>query len=193
MEDNVSTALRMKRGKEVMKKRWLTAFALLIGITATIGALSWLPIQASAAGSEGTTYYFSTLNGDNNNSGTSQEQAWASLNMLEEKNITLQAGDKVYLERGSIFNNEFLHLREVKGTQDAPIVIDAYGDSGKAARVRIRNKSVRRSVPFWDALTGSPARSVRWNRFQRECCDNLCRYIRQYICAGLYIHGQGKR
>ena len=135
MEDNVSTALRMKRGKEVMKKRWLTAFALLIGITATIGALSWLPIQASAAGSEGTTYYFSTLNGDNNNSGTSQEQAWASLNMLEEKNITLQAGDKVYLERGSIFNNEFLHLREVKGTQDAPIVIDAYGDSGKALPV----------------------------------------------------------
>ena len=135
MEDNVSTALRMKRGKEVMKKRWLTAFALLIGITATIGALSWLPIQASAAGSEGTTYYFSTLNGDNNNSGTSQEQAWASLNMLEEKNITLQAGDKVYLERGSIFNNEFLHLREVKGTQDAPIVIDAYGDSGAALPV----------------------------------------------------------
>ncbi len=135
MEDNVSTALRMKRGKEVMKKRWLTAFALLIGITATIGALSWLPIQASAAGSEGTTYYFSTLNGDNNNSGTSQEQAWASLNMLEEKNITLQAGDKVYLERGSIFNNEFLHLREVKGTQDAPIVIDAYGDSEAALPV----------------------------------------------------------
>ena len=55
--------------------------------------------------------------------------------MLEEKNITLQAGDKVYLERGSIFNNEFLHLREVKGTQDAPIVIDAYGDSGKALPV----------------------------------------------------------
>ena len=135
MEDNVSTALRMKRGKEVMKKRWLTAFVLLIGITATIGALSWLPIQASAAGSEGTTYYFSTLNGDNNNSGTSQEQAWASLNMLEEKNITLQAGDKVYLERGSIFNNEFLHLREVKGTQDAPIVIDAYGDSEAALPV----------------------------------------------------------
>ena len=135
MEDNVSTALRMKRGKEVMKKRWLTAFALLIGITATIGALSWLPIQASAAGSEGTTYYFSTLNGDNNNSGTSQEQAWASLNMLEEKNITLQAGDKVYLERGSIFNNEFLHLRGVKGTQDAPIVIDAYGDSEAALPV----------------------------------------------------------
>ena len=135
MEDNVSTALRMKRGKEVMKKRWLTAFALLIGITATIGALSWLPMQASAADSEGTTYYFSTLHGDNNNSGTSQEQAWASLNMLEEKNITLQAGDKVYLERGSIFNNEFLHLHEVKGTQDAPIVIDAYGDSDAALPV----------------------------------------------------------
>ena len=130
MKNNGSTTLRMKRGKEAMKKRWLTVWILLIGMAATVGALSWLPIQASAAGGGGTAYYFSTLHGDNNNSGTSQEQAWASLNMLEEKNITLQAGDKVYLERGSIFNNEFLHLRQVKGTPDAPIVIDAYGDTG---------------------------------------------------------------
>ena len=130
MKNNRSTTLRMKRGKEAMKKRWLTVWILLIGMAATVGALSWLPIQASAAGGGGTAYYFSTLHGDNNHSGTSQDQAWASLNMLEEKNITLQAGDKVYLERGSIFNNEFLHLRQVKGTPDAPIVIDAYGDTG---------------------------------------------------------------
>ena len=130
MKNNGSTTLRMKRGKEAMKKRWLTVWILLIGMAATVGALSWLPIQASAAGGGGTAYYFSTLYGDNNNSGTSQDQAWASLNMLEEKNITLQAGDTVYLERGSIFNNEFLHLRQVTGTPDAPIVIDAYGDTG---------------------------------------------------------------
>ena len=135
MGNDGSTTLRMKRGKEAMKKRWLTVLTLLIGIAVTVGALSGLPGRASAAGSGGTTYYFSTLHGDNNNSGTSQEQAWASLHMLEEKNITLQAGDKVYLERGSIFNNEFLHLQGVKGTQEAPIVIDAYGDSSAALPV----------------------------------------------------------
>ena len=85
MGNDGSTTLRMKRGKEAMKKRWLTVLTLLIGIAVTVGTLSGLPGRASAAGSGGTTYYFSTLHGDNNNSGTSQEQAWASLHMLEEK------------------------------------------------------------------------------------------------------------
>ena len=75
MKNNGSTTLRMKRGKEAMKKRWLTVWILLIGMAATVGALSWLPIQASAAGGGGTAYYFSTLHGDNNHSGTSQDQA----------------------------------------------------------------------------------------------------------------------
>ena len=141
MANDVSKTLRKKWGKQAMKKRWLTVFMLLIEIVATVGALSWLPIQAGAAGG-GTTYYFSTLHGDNNNSGTSQEQAWASLHMLEEKNITLQPGDKVYLERGSIFNNEFLHLREVKGTSDAPIVIDTYGDGASLPVINTNGQGI---------------------------------------------------
>ena len=89
------------------------------------------PITAQAIGdtlpqATGNTYYVSTLDGNDRNSGKSETEALYSLAALSK--ISLQPGDRVLLERGSNFYNEFLHLREVKGTSDAPIVIDAYGD-----------------------------------------------------------------
>ena len=81
----------------------------------------------------GNTYYVSTLDGNDRNSGKSETEALYSLTALSQ--IDLQPGDRVLLERGSNFYNDFLHLHGVKGTQDAPIVIDAYGDSGKALPV----------------------------------------------------------
>ena len=41
--------------------------------------------------------------------------------------ITLQPGDRVLLERGSVFVDEYLHVKG-SGSAEAPIVIDAYGD-----------------------------------------------------------------
>ena len=81
----------------------------------------------------GNTYYVSTLDGNDRNSGKSETEALYSLTALSQ--IDLQPGDRVLLERGSNFYNDFLHLRGVKGTQEAPIVIDAYGDSEAALPV----------------------------------------------------------
>ena len=96
------------------------------------------PITAQAEGdtlpqATGNTYYVSTLDGNDRNSGKSETEALYSLTALSQMN--LQPGDRVLLERGSNFYNDFLHLRGVKGTQEAPIVIDAYGDSGAALPV----------------------------------------------------------
>ena len=57
----------------------------------------------------GTTYYVSSLNGAEGNDGTSETAPFKSLLKINE--ITLQPGDRVLLERGSVFVNEYLHVK----------------------------------------------------------------------------------
>ena len=54
----------------------------------------------------------------------SEGKAFYSLDKINE--LTLKPGDKVLLERGSVFQNGFLHLKG-DGSEEAPIVVDSYG------------------------------------------------------------------
>ena len=72
-------------------------------------------------------YFFSTLRGNDNNDGCTANTPWRSLRKIQE--ISIVPGTQILLERGSIFENEFLHLRGVSGTDKDPIVVDAYGDN----------------------------------------------------------------
>ena len=74
-----------------------------------------------------TTYFVSSLNGNDENDGLSESTAFKSLNKINE--IELAPGDKVFLLKGSVFENVFLHLKkfddvkratmnEEKGTRD---------------------------------------------------------------------------
>ena len=82
-----------------------------------------VPSTVSAAGDgdsdhgigSGTTYYVSSENGDDSNSGTSEGQAFETLDKINE--ITLKPGDRVLLEKGSVFNNQYLHIKG-SGTED---------------------------------------------------------------------------
>ena len=108
-----------------MKKKVLS---LLLSLTMLVSALpAAAPAFAADAGdtAAGTTYYVSTLDGNDNNSGMSEEQAFYSLQKINE--LTLQPGDKVLLESGSVFTNGYLHIKG-SGTAEAPIVIDKYGE-----------------------------------------------------------------
>ena len=78
-----------------------------------------------APNASGTTYYVSSSKGAEGNSGTSEGAPFKSLLKINE--ITLQPGDRVLLERGSVFVDEYLHVKG-SGSAEAPIVIDAYGD-----------------------------------------------------------------
>lgn len=81
--------------------------------------------QASAA-NVGTDYYISSIHGNNQNSGKSRDSAWETLDML--KRVNLQPGDRILLEEGSVFNG-FIHLRNVHGTAENPIIITSYGNN----------------------------------------------------------------
>ena len=110
-----------------MRRKWIPA-----GIALAAAMLfNTLAVQAQSTPQAGTTYYISSLNGDNSNSGTSQNAAWETLDKVQ--GLQLQPGDRILLERGSVFTNGYLHLYNQKGTAENPIVIDAYGDEQKAA------------------------------------------------------------
>ena len=80
----------------------------------------------------GGTYYVSSLNGSDANDGTSPDKAFYSLHKINELN--LRPGAKVYLERGSVFENQYLHI-EGSGADGRPIIIDSYGRSSDPAPV----------------------------------------------------------
>ena len=106
-----------------MKKRILAVFLAFVMVFSCIPAHAHA-VEA-APRSSGTTYYVSSLNGAEGNNGTSESTPFASLLKINE--ITLQPGDRVLLERGSVFVDEYLHVKG-SGSAEAPIIIDAYGD-----------------------------------------------------------------
>ena len=72
------------------------------------------------------TCYFSTLRGDDAHDGRTPNTPWRSLEKLRE--VTLGPGSRILLERGSVFENEAIHLTGAAGNSEAPIVLDAYGE-----------------------------------------------------------------
>lgn len=70
-------------------------------------------------------YYISSRNGSDRNPGDAPDRAFQTLEMVRE--IDLQPGDQLLLERGSVFRGQSLRLT-ARGTADAPVVVDAYGE-----------------------------------------------------------------
>ena len=70
------------------------------------------------------TYYVSSENGNDSFAGDSPQQPLRSLGKVNELNI--QPGDQVLLERGSVFDDQYLRLR-CSGTKEQPVTIGAYG------------------------------------------------------------------
>ena len=71
------------------------------------------------------TYYVSGINGDDCNNGEAPETAFGSLDRIN--NLELNPGDRVLLERGSVFENQYLHIKG-RGTRSDKIEIGAYGE-----------------------------------------------------------------
>ena len=95
-----------------MKKRVL---ALLCALITAGTSFNYLPaLEVKAADTTGKTYYISSLNGNNSRSGTSEKEAWETLDMLYD--LKLNPGDQVLLEKGSQFNDSYIHLVDVHGS-----------------------------------------------------------------------------
>lgn len=95
---------------------------IIVLLLAALVALCALPAVANA-----TTYYLDAVAGSDDNSGTTQAQAWRSLSKI--KKAGLKPGDSVLLKRGQIFRGE-LEIRD-SGTNAEPITVGAYGTGVK--------------------------------------------------------------
>ena len=104
---------------------------ILAAMVAFVMIFSCMPVfthAEEATEASGTTYYVSSIHGAEGNDGTSESAPFGSLLKINE--ITLQPGDRVLLERGSVFVDEYLHIKG-SGSAEAPIIIDAYGEGEK--------------------------------------------------------------
>lgn len=73
-----------------------------------------------------TTYYVSSLNGSNENNGLSAETPFLSLDKINE--LEILPGDKILLENDSVFENQFLHLKNCGNISGEKIEISSYGN-----------------------------------------------------------------
>ena len=71
------------------------------------------------------TYYVSSVNGNDKNDGLTQETPFRTLHRI--RGSEFGAGDRVLLERGSFFEDQYLHIRG-KGEIGDPIEIASYGE-----------------------------------------------------------------
>ncbi len=89
-----------------------------------------------------TTFFVDAENGNDQNIGTSAQQAWQTLERASKAN--LKPGDSLLLNGGQKFNG-FLTLDSLTGTPEMPIVISSFGDgratikSGNTIAVHISN------------------------------------------------------
>ena len=84
------------------------------------------------------TYYVSSKTGNDSNDGLTEGSAFASLFAINHR--SLQPGDRVLLERGSVFYGQYLQITD-SGSKEAPIVIRAYGE-GDAPRIEACGQGV---------------------------------------------------
>ncbi|MFQ9546380.1 MAG: right-handed parallel beta-helix repeat-containing protein [Clostridium sp.] len=122
-----------------MKKRIL---ARVMCFTLSIGIFSSAFIKNTSANEKtnrtfGRDYYVSSINGDNNNDGSAINEAWQTLDKINE--IELQPGDRVLLS-GSVFTNGYLHIKG-SGSEEYPIEIDKYGE-GENPRIDTNGQGI---------------------------------------------------
>lgn len=106
-----------------MKKFFTFLLAALTAFSVFAAALC-----ADAADGQGASYYIDSIDGsDETGDGLTPETAWKSVPVTE---CTLGTGDSVLFRRGGVYECT-LTVRNSRGTEDAPILIGAYGEGQK--------------------------------------------------------------
>lgn len=102
--------------------------------------LSGVPAQAKERGENtGKIYYVSSKSGSDSNDGLSKSHPFQSLDMINK--ITLRPGDQVLLENGSVFEDQFIHVKG-SGNEQEPIKISNYGDDKERPQIHTNGKGV---------------------------------------------------
>lgn len=85
-------------------------------------------------------YFVSSINGNDSNDGLSESTAFKSLLKINE--LEINAGDEILLQKGSVFENEFLHLKNCGNINGEKIVISSFGDGEKLPHIKTNGNGV---------------------------------------------------
>jgi len=80
----------------------------------------------------GASYHVDSEKGSDESHGLSPRKAWKTL--TKASSATYRAGDRILLRRGTLFRGK-LELKGAKGSEKAPIVIDAYGPGDEPPKI----------------------------------------------------------
>lgn len=100
-----------------------------LGIILSIALLAGCISIMSFAVETGTIYYIDSINGDDANSGLSENDAIKSVSGLKFSSVN--PGDKFLFRNGGRYEAGFI-ITDWCGTKENPIVISSYGDGDKA-------------------------------------------------------------
>ena len=90
-------------------------------------------------------YYVDSINGSDTNDGLSENSAFASLFAINR--LALKPGDHILLACGSVFEKQFLQIRD-SGTKQMPIVIGSYG-CGEDPLIKTDGQGIRIMEKNW--------------------------------------------
>ena len=117
---------------------------ILAGIAACCMVCTTMPEIPVWADAEGTTYYVDQDGGNDDASGTSEAEAWSSLDKINS--VTFQPGDRILFQKGDVWTGQL--SPKGSGEEGNPIFIGAYGEGMKG--------------PGSTAITGAGKTGMTW-------------------------------
>lgn len=114
-------------------KRWLGAVLSLV-LVLTCFLSGGIQLTAKEK-STGTDYYVDSVSGDDSNTGTSEAQAWKTLDKVNE--TTFQPGDRLLFKKGSSWTGQL--SPKGSGEKGNPIIIGAYGEGEERPLIQGNN------------------------------------------------------
>jgi hypothetical protein len=167
----------------------LIPILLACALGATIATRTFFWAQAS------TTYYFDATGGDDENTGTSEEQAWQTLAKFrtEEAGGTFQPGDTIRFKAGQVWTSDVWRCMEIttcSGSEGSPITITRYGH-GPNPIIDGADHAVRHlpmpmeNVSYWDV------EHLEFCHFNRSAVVRATNYSHHINFRYLYIHDIG--
>jgi hypothetical protein len=160
------------------------------------GARLGLLLLAIACGSpaNATTYFLDSQSGDDAHGGTSQTQAWKTLDRVNAQ--VFQPGDQVLLKAGSRFTGQLRPQGsgKLEGGKSVPITISKYGDGPKPrldGEGKVLDTLLLRNVEFWEIsaleITNLGTNRAPWRTGVRVVSDGFGK-MRHIHLRKLFVH-----
>ncbi len=111
--------------------RWIGLGIVFFITQAGIGSLLQLQGFQGYGETNAANYYFSSKNGNDNNTGTTSSSPWQSMTKLNQVAQGLRAGDVVYFEKGSEWDNVAVSISNISGNSGSKITFTTYGSGNK--------------------------------------------------------------